>query len=190
MTSSRDRRVLTLGVVVIALLVIGARGVPSLLRARHDALASAREDGIEAERARSSVAVAQAVSDSLRARNRRYLALAALLLDGETPAGAASTLAALVSGAAASSGVRLGSVQLQVDTPAQGSFTKVGMRADATGDIDGVMEMLAALERGPELLVVRELLITQPEPGAGDDRAEALRVEIVIEGLTMRRGGR
>jgi hypothetical protein len=54
---------------------------------------------------------------------------------------------------------------------------------DVTGDIRGVMAMLASLERGPTLLAVRSLSISQPDLTAGDDRVEALHVEIDVEGL-------
>lgn len=131
--------------------------------------------------------MAREVADSLRARNARYLALAPALLDGDTPAAAAATLAGLVSGAASGAQVRMGAIQLRIDTTARGAFVRVGVRADATGDVEGITGMLATLERGPEVLVFRELAITQPEPGAGDDRPEALRVELVVEGLAVRR---
>jgi hypothetical protein len=47
--------------------------------------------------------------------------------------------------------------------------------------------MLVALERGPVLLSIRQLSISQAEVGAPADRAESLRLELVIEGLTVDR---
>ena len=186
----RDRRALWLGGAVIAASLVGARGVPALIRAERDAIEAARATQAEAVRARSSVGSAEVVRDSLRARNARYLALAPLLLDGDTPAGAAAALSAVVSLAAGASGVRMGSVQLRLDSAGGKAFTRVAVRTDVTGDIEGITGMLAALERGPELLLIRELAITQSDPAAGDDRPEALRMELVVEGLTLRRGTR
>jgi hypothetical protein len=113
------------------------------------------------------------------------LALAPALLSGDSPASAAATLAALVSGTAAQANVRLGAVQVRPDSVARGAFTRVAVRASATGDINGVTQMILGLEKGPMLLAVRELSITQAEPGAPADRAEALRLELLVEGLML-----
>jgi hypothetical protein len=43
--------------------------------------------------------------------------------------------------------------------------------------------LLRSIERGPELISIRELSLNQPEPGAPDDKPEALQLEIVIQGL-------
>ena len=49
--------------------------------------------------------------------------------------------------------------------------------------------MLTALEGGATLLAIRDLSITQPEPAAPSDHAEALRLEMTIEGLMLRPTG-
>lgn len=183
--TSRDRRVLAVGAVACATLAIGARGIPVLLRWTHDSRAAAAQLVGEERRARTSIAHAIETRDTLAARNARYLALAPRLLDGETAAGAGGALASIVSGAAAASSVRLGSVQIRADTVRRGVFTSVAVRADLTGDIGGIAAMLAMLESGPALLAVRELSITQPEPAAADDRAEVLRADVVVEGLML-----
>ncbi|HEX2778573.1 MAG TPA: type II secretion system protein GspM [Gemmatimonadaceae bacterium] len=189
-TAPRDRRTLVIGALVIGALVLGTRGAPALVRVHSDMVRSARELEAEARRAQEAVAAAPVVAESLRARNVRYRALAPALLDGDTPAGAAATLAGLLSEAASAAQVRVGTVQLRVDTAARGAFARVGVRADVIGDVEGITGMLAALERGPEVLVIRELAITQPDPGAGDDQPEALRMELMVEGLAVRRRGR
>ena len=181
----RDRRVLTVGAISCAALAMGARGIPALMRWTRDSRAAAAQLVGEEARARTSIARAAETRDTLAARNARYLALAPRLLDGETAAGAGGTLASIVSGAATASNVRLGSVQIRADSTRRGAFTSVAVRADLTGDIRGISEMLATLEKGPALLAVRELSITQPEPAAGDDRAEVLRAEVVVEGLML-----
>lgn len=183
--SARDRKVLAIGAGACLMLAIGGRGVPSLVRWTLESRASAAQLVGESSRAAGSVAHAGATRDSLVARNQRYLALAPRLLDGETAAGAGGTLASIVSGAAAMSSVRLGSVQIRTDSAKAGVFTRVSVRADLTGDIRGLAAMLAMLEKGPPLLAVRELSITQPETAIADDRAEALRAELVVEGLML-----
>lgn len=183
--TSRDRRVLAVGAIACTTLAAGARGIPALLQWTQDSRASAAQLVGEDARARASIARAAETRDTLTARNARYLALAPRLLEGETPAGAGATLASILSGAAAVSSVRLGSVQIRADTARRGVFTRVAVSADLTGDIRGISAMLAMLERGPALLAVRELSITQPEPAAGDDHAEALRADVVVEGLML-----
>ena len=178
---------LAIGVIACIALVGGARGVPAVVRWTHETRAIAAQRGAESAQAERSVVTAAMTRDSLAARYARYLALAPRLLDGETTAGAGGALALLVSGAAATSSVRLGSVQIRADTTKAGVFTPVSVRADLTGDIQGLSTLLATLERGQTLLSVRELSISQPEPSAGDDRVEALRAELVVEGLMLSR---
>lgn len=183
--SPRDRRVLALGAATIGLLFALGRGVPALRRWEREQRAEAAELAAEAARARGSVRAHGVVRDSLKARETRFLALAPLLLGGETPAVAGATLASLVSGAAAACSVRLGAVQVRADSAGQGVFTRVAVRADAVGDVRGVTGFLAALERGPALLAVRELSVSQSEPAAPPDRPEVLRIELTVEGLVL-----
>lgn len=140
----------------------------------------------ELQRAERSVAGAPAMAESLAVRNARLLAMAPAIVTGDTPALAAGNLASLLSGVAAAAGMRVTSVQPRADTSRQGTFVRVAVRASLVGDVRGLTRMLAALERGPTRIAVRELSISQPEPGAGADRVEALRVELDSEGLAIR----
>lgn len=186
---ARDRRALVIGAATVLLLVLGGKGVPAWLRWTGGARAEASALIAEAVRARESVRNTGTVRDSLAARRPRYEELAPAILEGETATGAAGSLAEQLSNAAAEANVQLGSVQLRADTTSQAAFTRVAVRADFTGDIIGVAAMLYVLEGGAELLSIRELSITQPEPAAGDDRPEMLRVSLVIEGLVRREAG-
>lgn len=181
--SARDRKVLTIGVAVCTLLVVSTRGVPALARWTRTARANAEELSAEAARATKSVAGGATIRDSLASARARYLGLGPRFLEGETTAGAGSALASIVSTAAAAANVRMGSAQIHADTGKAGAFSRVSVRANLTGDIRGIVTMLAALERGQTLLAVRELSITQPDPAAGDDRAEVLRADLVVESL-------
>jgi hypothetical protein len=183
--TQRDRKVLATGAIACAALAAGARGIPALLQWTRDSRGAAAQLVGEEARARASIARADETRDTLTSRNARYLALAPRLLEGESAAGAGAALASILSGAAAVSSVRVGSVQIRADTATHGVFTKVAVSVDLTGDIRGLTAMLATLERGPALLAVRELSITQPEPAAGDDRAETLRADLMVEGLML-----
>ena len=184
---SRDRRALVAGVVVILLLVAFARGLPALRRWQADVRDSSAALTQEAARARMTVARERTTRDSLAARQQRFIALAPLLLRGETPAMGSATLASLISTAATAASVRLGPVQVKAaDTAARGVFSRVGVRAEITGDVRGVSAFLSTLERGPTLVAVRELTIAQLEPAAAADRAEALHVTVAVEALMVR----
>jgi type II secretion system (T2SS) protein M len=183
--SGRERRTLRIGTAAIVSLIAFSRGFPAWSTWRRDTAIAAGELTAEARRAESSVGRAAALGDTLAARQRRFLALAPAVLSGDSPALAAGTLADLVSGAAANAGVRLGSIQPRGDTASRGMFTPVAIRASGVGDVRGVMRLLVTLEAGPTLLSVRELAITQPEPAAGADRAEQLRIDLLIEALAL-----
>jgi hypothetical protein len=183
--SARDRRVLVLGVVSILLILGLGRGLPAWRSWRAETHASARELTSEVTRARESISRHGLVNDSLSARRGRFVALAPLLLRGETPAMGGASLASLVASAATAANVRLGPVQVQPDTTARTVFSRVRVRADVTGDVRGVGTFISSLERGQTLLAIREISISQLEPGAPPERAEALRVNLTVEGLML-----
>lgn len=164
--SPRDRRTLIIGVVSVTLVLGVGRGLPALLRWRHDVHAASLELTAEVERARASVAQHRLLQDSLAARRRRFIALAPMLLRGHTTAMGGASLAALISTASTSSSTRLGPVRVEPDTSARGVFTPVRVRAELTGDVRGVTAFLQEIERGAPMLAVRELQISQLEPAA------------------------
>jgi Type II secretion system (T2SS), protein M subtype b len=184
--SKHDRRVLLVGLVCIAALLLASRGIPAWRSWQSEKRAAASKLASEVARSERSVRMRRALADSLERRGARLLALAPALLNGETPAAAAGTLAGLISGAAATSGVRLGAVQVRPAATAPGAFARVAVRANAIGDVRGLVELLATLERGPTMLVVRELAVAQPEPATPAEAAEALRFEFVVEGLALK----
>jgi hypothetical protein len=183
--SDRDRRTLVIGAVTIAGLVLLARGLPAWRRWDADTRASAAEMATEAVRAESVVQQLPAALDSLQARRARYVALGRGVLDGESTAAAGASLASLVSGAAARAGVQIGSVQVRPDSAGAGTFMRITVRAEGTGDLPAITRMLEMLEGGRTLLAVRDLSITQPNPGGPAEQPEALRVELAVDGLAL-----
>lgn len=183
--SDRDRRTLITGTVVIVLLVLLGRGLPAWRRWDADVRASAAEMAAEAAHAEQTVRLLAPALDSLQARRARLVALGRGVLEGESTAASGAALASLVSGAAARAGVQIGSVQVRPDTAGAGTFMRIGVRADGTGDLPAITRLLALLEGAPELLAVRALSITQPAPGGPAEQPEALRLEISVEGLAL-----
>jgi hypothetical protein len=184
--SLRDRRALSIGAGTILGLVVLGRGLPALLSWERKEATRAQAQGAELARVRVEIARAPMVQDSARAHGARIVALAPLILGGDSPATASATLAGIISGAAARANVRVGALQLHADTASKSTFVRVGVRGEVTGDIAGVTAMLASLERGPTMLAIRELSITQPELAAASDQMESLHVELVVEGLMQR----
>jgi hypothetical protein len=189
----RDRRALVFGAGAIGALIVGMCGVPPARAWSASSVASAREVVAEAKRGEQSLRAGQALRDSMRVRGARFVALAPMLLDGSSSATAGATLASLISGAAATADAKLGAVHVRLDTArradARSIFARVSARADVIADIRGLSRFLLALERGPTLLAIRELSVTQPEPAASPDRPEMLRIELVVDGLALARDG-
>jgi Type II secretion system (T2SS), protein M subtype b len=185
--SPRDRRTLAIGAAVVLALVLVARGLPAWRRWDAGTRASAAEMAAEAARAEQTVRLLPASLDSLQARRTRFIRLGGGVLEGESTAAAGASLAGLVSGAAAQAGVQIGSVQVRPDSASAGTFLRISVRADGTGDLPAITRMLGLLEGAPELLAVREISITQPNPGGPAEQAEALRLELAVEGLAFAR---
>jgi hypothetical protein len=187
-TRTRDRRALAAGAVLVITLLAGARGVP----AWREWDRAAREGAIRAEgevaRAREASRRLPALLDSIEARQGRVAALGEVVLDGDTFASAAASLVSMVSGAGAAAGVEVGALQVVPDTSDAGVFSRVRVRGEATGDLPGLLRVLRTLEGGPQLLVVRDWSVAQPDVGGSAGGPEALRMRFEVEGIALRGG--
>jgi hypothetical protein len=171
--------------------IVGAgRGVPAWRRWDADVRARAADQVRELRMLEAGMERLPAMRDSVAARRRRLDSAAVMLLEGESPAQAGAALAAVASDLAAESGVQVNAVQVRADSVYRGHVTRVAVRVSATGDVTGLTELLQQLEGHDLLLHVRELVVTQQAPAAPDNVAEALRVELLVEGLALRPRGR
>lgn len=183
--SARDRRVLAFGVVTIGTIVGVARGLPALRQWRagtHDAalaLLDARAAAAQAER------LMPRVRDSLRARAARLAAVDTSLVKGATPYAAAANLAGELEDIADSAAVRISSVQLRADSASgkAAEFTRVFVRLTGVSDVTGLASLMRAIDGGRLLIRVAELSVVQSEPNAPDAAPEALRIDVLVEGL-------
>jgi type II secretion system (T2SS) protein M len=182
----RDRRTLAIGIVVCGSIVGAGRGVPLLRAWETTRLAAA----VEAERrlAVASTAAGMAASIEGGADRARHQATAAssALISGATPAAAAATLAVFLSGRADSTGVTLTSESVKADTGFTYGFARARVRLAASADVRGLTRFLARIEASAHVLAVREMTVSQTDPGAADDRPESLRIELVVEALVRR----
>jgi hypothetical protein len=183
------------GIVIGSVLLLG-RGIPAWHEWTHDAQTSAAELTADATRADALLATYPVIRDSLRVRSTRVVASASLVLNGDTPAAAAATLASLVADAATDAGVTLGAVQPRADAsppltapgrhPTQyHGFVPVTVHGDLTGDIVGISQFLGDLERGQTIVSLRDLTISQPDPQAASTRMEMLHAEFTVAGLAI-----
>jgi hypothetical protein len=183
--SRRERRTVIVGTIIVAAVLLVTRIIPAWtawIDGERTAAASLME---ELDAAQVTVDSLPALLDTLIARNDRYLALAPALVAGETPSAAGVALMSFISGAVTSAGLKPGATQLRVNPSGGSVFSRISIRGSAEGDVRGVSQFLLAVERGPTLLTVRQLSISQPDPGAGVDRPEALRIEFTVEGLAL-----
>lgn len=186
--SPHDRRTLAAGALAIGAILLLARGLPAWRAWDAGARASAAEMASEAAAAERTVRLFPAALDSLEARRARLVQIGSGVLQGGSAAASGAELASLVSGAAARAGVQLGAVQLRADTAAAGTFRRVAVRVDGSGDLPSLLRLLSVLEGAPELLAVREIAIQQPHAGGPAEHPESLRLEMTVEALALVRG--
>jgi hypothetical protein len=124
-----------------------------------------------------------ALRDTARSYVARMGALDSSILSASSPSAAAVRLASEVEDVADESSVKIGAIQLQADSAGVGALVTVGVRVTAIADVFGLLAFMRAIEGGERMLVVRELVVTQPEPAAPENKAETLRIELTIVGL-------
>lgn len=180
-TSSRNRRALALGVMAVGLILGFGRGLPAWKSWVSEATASAQELAAELQRARAATHSTRGSAARLRVDSARLDSAGTMLLDAPSPEGAAAELATVLSTAAEETAVRVVSIETKADSAA-GQLFAASARVNAVGDVRGLAEFLSAIEGGPYLLRVRSLAVSQPELGAAADRAEALRIDVTVDG--------
>jgi len=188
--SVRDRRTLTIGVTVIGTLFGVSRGLPAVRDWERGRVSDAAALAQQAEAARVGVRLLPALRDSLRDREARLATLDSTLLSGASPAAAASDLASTLGDMADEAPLKVTAMQLRADSAAAGSLTPVAVRVTGVTDVAGLAAFLRAVEGGDVPLLVRELAVSQSEPGAPSGRVETLRVDILVEGIARITSGR
>lgn len=183
--SVRDRRALTFGVATLGGLFAIGRGLPAVLRWESHERARAEVAVGARARAEHLLRSIPSLTDTLAARRRAFIALAPAIVPGETRASAGAALASLLSGLAMDSEVRVGAAQIRLDSAGSGVFGRVTVSMDVTGDVSGLLSLLAAIERESPRLAVRELAIAQPDANAPSDRMEALRAQLAVQGMML-----
>jgi len=190
--STADRRALVFGAFAIALIVGLGKGAPAI-RSWHSArVAIARDLGGQLASARTGAQWLGALNDTAAAATARLDSVRALMLRARSPESAAASLASIVSAILTAKGADVVALNLQADSVVRLGMARVGVRISAETDVAGLAAILVALESRPMPMVLRELSIGQPDPGAPVTKADALRVDLVVQTLARveRNGGR
>jgi type II secretion system (T2SS) protein M len=189
--SARDRRTAITGATGLVLLLGAARGLPALRaweareRARGAAIAA------ELSAARAARRDLPRIRDSLRARLARYATLDSAFIVARSPSDGAAALASTLEELADDASFRITGLQVRADTAAGAGLARVGIRVTGIGDVGGVADLVRAIEGSDRpLLAIRDLAIVQQDPTAAGTKPEALRVDLLVEGMcVIRRGG-
>lgn len=177
----RDRRTLALGATIIGALVISARVLPAWRRWQTSAQAAAHDAALAIARSRSQLLGRREVHDSLVVRRARLVALRGEWLEGDTPAAAGAELAGEVSNAGERAGVTVGAMDIRVDSGAGSAFWPVRVQTSATGDIQGIVNLLAGIESDRIDLSIRTLSIDAANVAAPPNQPEILRADFIVE---------
>lgn len=183
--SPRDRRLLMIGGSVIGTLITVARGLPALRAWEQRQVSAAATLAADLAAIREGRRALPMLRDSLAARRVRLAQLDSTLLAGQSPATAAAALTEAVEELAAASRVKVGSLQIHTDSAPPGAITHVRVGLVGVTDVTGLAAFLRAVEGAETPLVVRELVVAQPDPLAPSSKPETLRVEVSIEGIAI-----
>jgi hypothetical protein len=181
-----DRRTVMRGGLAMLLIAGVGKGLPALRRwerLQRDAAADAIG---RADMTRHAIAVASTQRARLADAGARLATLDSTLIPAASPAEAGSVLASMVSAAADSANVKVSSISVRSDSGFTGSYARSAVRVHCIGDVMGLMAFLASLETGETALSVKELAVSQSEPGAPEGRQESLRFEVLVEALARK----
>lgn len=159
--SARERRIVRAGaalVLLAAAVVYVALPFARRWSAREAVIASKVE---RLARMRTLVASEPALRSAVALRESRPAPVGQQLLQGRTPALAASALQSLVQGYADQSRVTVSQLDVAgAPDSSAGALPTVPATLIAVGDIHGVTELLALLQHGARLLEIREVTVT------------------------------
>ena len=164
-------------------ILAAGRGLPRWQAWISDGRQEAAEAGARVAQLRAVMERRDSTAASLSAQRHRFLSLAPRIFTGGSAATVGASLLAWVSGVADLSELRIGALQTTADSVSEQGFLRVTVRGDATGDVQGLTRFLGTLERGPTLVIVKDLAVEQPAPGAGPQEREALRIQFRMDGI-------
>ena len=166
--TARDRRVVTIGAVVVGAAVVFRLGVMAAAGLDRR-LALLAETGGTIARAEALLGHGPTLEARRGAVATELTSRVEVLLDGSSPAEAAANLGDLVSSWASLHGLTVEQLTLQPDTT-DGALVRVAVAIRLWGEEAGVVGWMEKIETGPRLLTLRRLALASRD---GDVVAEA-----------------
>ena len=180
--TSRDRRALTAGAVVVGLALLCLRIAPAGWQ-RFQATANATQARSELlARMRDDVRSASRLEDSAVVIRRRMAALAPEVLVGETGSEAAADLGLRLSAAAERHRVRVNRTDQVADSAFGNGLARVTLRMALESDTQGLLGLLDATATETAVLVADELRIAVLDAHVSAERPELLQTELTVSG--------
>lgn len=179
--TGREQRLLVLGASLLAVSVVVTRIAPAGMRYSQSAVEQSRARAGQAARAAMMIQSLPTLRDSLGGVAASLVAAAPLLMEGRTPADAATSLSVWITLASERERLRIRQLESQPDS-GRGAIRPVTVRAQLEGDIAGIGGFLRHVEAGAPLLSVREFSLTTLDASGRLGGTETLRFELAIRG--------
>jgi type II secretory pathway component PulM len=177
----RDRRALTLGVVAFVPMLVWLLIVAPYTR--HLGETRDRLDR-STELLRREVRIVGSARQYAAARTeaqRRLEASRPRLIYATSDASARATLVGFVDERARASNIEVAAVDATSDSTQVGALRRVSVRVSGTGDMEGILTLIGALESGSPFVAVTQLAIEAGTPSTG--ATETLAFRLVASGF-------
>jgi hypothetical protein len=181
--SRRDTRTLAFGAATVILVLAIGKGLPRLRAWEAEVVALAAETANRVRVLEDDARTYGLNRDSVTARVGHLDAAQRVLIHGRTPDAAAATFASVLERLAQKQNVGLFTVTLIADSIARFGFARVTVRLSGETDVAGLLDLLYAIEAHQAPMLVRELMVSQPEPLAAASRMETLRLDLSVQTL-------
>lgn len=181
--SRRDRHTLLIGAATVSTLLALGKGWPTWRRWDRAQRSAAVEHVQQLTIAREGVHMLRTMRDSSAARRETLATLLEQLVTAPSVPEASAALAAVLTSDASRAEVQVFSLSVRADSVERDGFARVSVRLSAEGDVAGLAHFVRTVEVDSLLLAVRQVTVTQPDPGAPDSQAEILRMDIVVDAL-------
>lgn len=163
----RDRRVILLGIAVLALgAVVRMVWLPYFGRLREAEMAVVQEAGA-LRKERALVRAARTYRVAFDFAGERWLSMIPQLMRGESIASVQASLSQEIDDAARQASAYVSRIELLPPHPAGSGLVGIPMRLEGESDYEGLLSLLAVLEAGPTTLHVRDLEVRGREQTVG-----------------------
>ena len=184
--TSRDRRALIAGGLIIVTAVIVLRVLPTGLHRAGDAYRTLHQRSALLARTRDEMAALPRLRDSAAILSQALIALAPQVLSGSTSSEATADLSGRMNLAASRAPAKVERVDQLPDSSADGRLGRVRVHAAMETDVRGLVALLRAIDLGDEVLRLDELHVEAPDAVAAARGPEILKVELTVSGWYIR----